>query len=89
MGHYLCGLGIFNLGDQPALLEGAAVGPGPGDYSAPYRLVIFFAGAADCFDAALVGIYCCPEKAPHSAYPFIYRSDCGRELAAVYLGGQQ
>ena len=88
MGLYLCGLGIFNLGDQPDLLEGTAVNSGPGDYSAPHRLVVFFAGAADYYDAALAGIYCCPEKSPHSAHTFIYRSDCGRKLAAVYLGGQ-
>ena len=57
MGLYLCGLGIFNLGDQPDLLEGTAVGPGPGDHFAPFRLVVFFAGAADCYHAALAGIY--------------------------------
>ena len=87
MGRYLCGLRIFNLGNQPYLLEGPSSGSRNGNYFTSHRLVLFFAGAVDYFDAALARIYRCFKKYPHVAHSFIDRFDCGWKLAVVYLGG--
>ena len=56
MGCGVRGLGIFDLGNQPDLLEGIANRSGIGDRTAPHGLVVFLSWAADYHYAALARI---------------------------------
>ena len=56
MGRGVRGFGIFDLGNQPDLLEGIANRSGIGDRTAPHGLVVFLSWAADYHYAALARI---------------------------------